>query len=71
VYIDGEQIKFSTFDLISNSLTGIQRGFNGTGILRMINIQWSMQFLSKIVLTTRIILKLGVVTYIIRRLNLQ
>jgi len=32
IYINGEQIKFETIDLINNTLSGLQRGFNGTGI---------------------------------------
>jgi hypothetical protein len=33
LYINGEQIRFSTVDLNNNSISGLQRGFNGTGIL--------------------------------------
>jgi len=33
IYINGEQIRFNTVDLAENSLTGLQRGSNGTGIL--------------------------------------
>ena len=33
LYINGEQIRFSTVDLINNTITGLQRGTNGTGIL--------------------------------------
>ena len=32
IYINGEQIKFTTVDLSANSLSGIQRGTNGTGV---------------------------------------
>jgi hypothetical protein len=32
IYINGEQIKYETIDLINNTLSGLQRGFNGTGI---------------------------------------
>lgn len=31
VYINGEQIKFTTVDLSANTLSGLQRGTNGTG----------------------------------------
>ena len=31
VYINGEQIKFTSVDLDANSLSGLQRGTNGTG----------------------------------------
>jgi hypothetical protein len=31
IYINGEQIKFTTVDLAANTLTGLQRGANGTG----------------------------------------
>jgi photosystem II stability/assembly factor-like uncharacterized protein len=31
VYINGEQIKFTSVDLATNTLTGLQRGTNGTG----------------------------------------
>jgi hypothetical protein len=31
VYINGEQIKFTSVDLDTNSLSGLQRGTNGTG----------------------------------------
>jgi len=31
VYINGEQIKFTTVDLAANTLSGLQRGTNGTG----------------------------------------
>ena len=36
VYINGEQIRFSTVDLANNTITGLQRGSNGTGILDFI-----------------------------------
>ena len=32
LYINGEQIKFTSVDLATNSITGLQRGTNGTGI---------------------------------------
>jgi hypothetical protein len=31
LYINGEQIKFTTIDFANNSVSGIQRGANGTG----------------------------------------
>jgi hypothetical protein len=31
IYINGEQIRFTTVDLSNNTLTGLQRGTNGTG----------------------------------------
>jgi len=31
VYINGEQIRFTTVDFINNTLSGLQRGYNGTG----------------------------------------
>lgn len=31
IYINGEQIKFSSVDLANNAVTGLQRGTNGTG----------------------------------------
>ena len=31
IYIAGEQIKFTTVDFVNNTLTGLQRGTNGTG----------------------------------------
>lgn len=31
IYLDGEQIKFTTVDFENNTLTGLQRGANGTG----------------------------------------
>ena len=31
IYINGEQIRFTTVDLDNNTLTGLQRGMNGTG----------------------------------------
>ena len=31
IYINGEQIKFATVDLVANTLSGLQRGTNGTG----------------------------------------
>jgi len=31
IYINGEQIKFSSADLVTNTLSGLQRGTNGTG----------------------------------------
>ena len=33
IYINGEQIRFSTVDLVNNTITGLQRGTNGTGIV--------------------------------------
>ena len=36
LYINGEQIKFTTVDLSANTLTGLQRGTNGTGELAYI-----------------------------------
>jgi hypothetical protein len=36
IYINGEQIRFSTVDLSNNTITGLQRGSNGTGILDFI-----------------------------------
>jgi hypothetical protein len=33
LYINGEQIRFSTVDLVNNTITGLQRGTNGTGIV--------------------------------------
>ena len=38
IYINGEQIRFSTVDLSNNTITGLQRGSNGTGILDYIPI---------------------------------
>jgi hypothetical protein len=38
IYINGEQIRFSTVDLSNNTITGLQRGSNGTGILDFIPI---------------------------------
>jgi hypothetical protein len=32
VYINGEQIKFTTVNLTTNTLSGLQRGTNGTGV---------------------------------------
>ena len=32
VYINGEQIKFTTVNLTANTLSGLQRGTNGTGV---------------------------------------
>jgi hypothetical protein len=32
VYINGEQIRFDIVDLVNNTLSGLQRGFNATGI---------------------------------------
>jgi len=32
LYINGEQIKFTTIDFASNSVSGLQRGANGTGV---------------------------------------
>lgn len=32
IYINGEQIRFSTVDFVNNTLTGLIRGYNGTGI---------------------------------------
>jgi len=31
IYVAGEQIKFTTIDFVNNTLTGLQRGTNGTG----------------------------------------
>ena len=31
IMINGEQIKFSTVDPVNNTITGLQRGTNGTG----------------------------------------
>ena len=31
IYVAGEQIKFTTVDFVNNTLTGLQRGTNGTG----------------------------------------
>jgi hypothetical protein len=31
IYVNGEQIKFTSVDLVNNTLTGLQRGTNGTG----------------------------------------
>jgi|694.fasta_scaffold01030_38 hypothetical protein len=36
IYINGEQIRFSTVDLVNNTISGLQRGSNGTGILDFI-----------------------------------
>jgi hypothetical protein len=36
IYINGEQIRFTTVDLDNNTITGLQRGSNGTGILEYI-----------------------------------
>jgi hypothetical protein len=36
IYINGEQIRFTTVDLANNTITGLQRGSNGTGILEYI-----------------------------------
>jgi hypothetical protein len=33
IYINGEQIRFTAVDLDNNTITGLQRGSNGTGIL--------------------------------------
>lgn len=33
VYISGEQIRFTNVDLITNTLSGLQRGVNGTGVI--------------------------------------
>ena len=33
VYISGEQIKFTNIDLETNTLSGLQRGVNGTGVI--------------------------------------
>jgi hypothetical protein len=38
LYINGEQIKFTTVDLATNTITGLQRGANGTGELAYIPI---------------------------------
>ena len=32
IYVAGEQIKFTTVDIATNSITGLQRGTNGTGV---------------------------------------
>ena len=32
LYINGEQIKFTSVDIATNSITGLQRGTNGTGV---------------------------------------
>jgi hypothetical protein len=32
LYINGEQIKFTSVDVATNSITGLQRGTNGTGV---------------------------------------
>jgi hypothetical protein len=31
IYVNGEQIKFSSVDLLNNTISGLQRGTNGTG----------------------------------------
>jgi len=36
IYVNGEQIKFTSVDLDNNTVTGLQRGSNGTGILDFI-----------------------------------
>jgi hypothetical protein len=36
IYINGEQIRFSTVDLVNNTISGLQRGSNGTGMLDFI-----------------------------------
>lgn len=33
IYIAGEQIRFTSVDLENNTLTGLQRGLNGTGVI--------------------------------------
>jgi hypothetical protein len=33
LYINGEQIRFSTVDLVNNTITGLQRGTNGTSTI--------------------------------------
>jgi hypothetical protein len=33
VYIAGEQIRFTTVDLLTNTLSGLQRGVNGTAVI--------------------------------------
>jgi len=33
IYINGEQIRFTTVDLDINTISGLQRGTNGTGIV--------------------------------------
>jgi hypothetical protein len=38
LYINGEQIKFTTVDLDANSITGLQRGANGTGEITYIPV---------------------------------
>jgi hypothetical protein len=38
LYINGEQIRFTTIDLVANSITGLQRGANGTGELAYIPV---------------------------------
>lgn len=32
LYLNGEQIRFSSVDLVTNSISGLQRGANGTGV---------------------------------------
>jgi sugar phosphate permease len=31
IYVNGELIRFTTVDFVNNTLSGLQRGFNGTG----------------------------------------
>mgnify|MGYP007043751560 FL=1 len=38
IYLNGEQIRFTTVDLNANTLSGLQRGTNGTGILTYIPV---------------------------------
>jgi hypothetical protein len=32
IYLNGEQIRFTSVDVLTNSITGLQRGTNGTGV---------------------------------------
>ena len=32
LYLNGEQIRFSSVDLVANTISGLQRGANGTGV---------------------------------------
>ena len=38
IFINGEQIKFSQVDLLTNTISGLQRGANGTGAQSVIPI---------------------------------
>ena len=38
LYLNGEQIRFSSVDLVANTISGLQRGANGTGIRKLIPI---------------------------------